>query len=172
MWSLTSHVGIQRCWLKEGLWEVDEQTPLATALVLEGPGMGTKHRMAGSYEDVWWRKGPGIGSQSVPPEIFSWVKIFSRNIFLILFTGRSTDWSPSLVGGTPWSLSASRPGWAAGCSRRFSSAVPERTEINRNMREQRPTTPDNRMVDNLTKSGIDLKSLQFPHELLSFPLVA
>lgn len=29
--------------------------------------MGTKHRMAGSYEDVWWRKGPGIGSQSVPP---------------------------------------------------------------------------------------------------------
>ena len=62
---LTSHVRVQGGGLDEGLGQVDEEASLATALVLEGPGVGAEHRMTGSQEDVWSRGRTGVCSLSL-----------------------------------------------------------------------------------------------------------
>ena len=94
----------------------------------------------------WWEDpschSPGSGESrdenQTPDDWILWGCLAVREAwskFPVCLPGQSTDWSPSPVGRTPWNVSAWRPGSVAGCSPRFSSGVPDKTEINRKNRE-------------------------------------
>ena len=96
--------------------------------------------VAGWSEDPSWHS-PGSGESrdgnQRPDDWILWGCLAVReawSMFPVFLPDQSTGWSPSQVGWTPWNVSGLRLGSVDGCSQRFSSAVPDNTEINRKNR--------------------------------------
>ena len=76
-------MGVQGGGLYEGLGEVDEEPLPPTALVVQGPGVGAKHRMTVSQEDVWADERRGVGALPRPPpralaEVPAWGDLYGE----------------------------------------------------------------------------------------------